>query len=123
MEVIATNRIRPLQNHLKHKLQNSPMEQRQSGSDETPSVDIKCLADEKQADVSGACDSYTSMLDKRLHSPMTEGQINHCVFDLYSVKDVLCDMIQTPEFTSLTDYENKANELILKIEKMANSII
>lgn len=116
MEVIATNRIRLLQNHLKHKLQNSPMEQRQS-------VDIKCLADEKQADVSGACDSYTSTLDKRLHSPMTEGQINHCVFDLYSVKDVLCDMIQTPEFTSLNDYENKANELILKIEKIMNSII
>lgn len=124
MEVIATNRIRLLQVHLVHKSQNLPTEQRQSGSDETPSVDnIKCLADEKQADVSGACDSYTSVLNERLCSPMTEGQINHCVFDLYSVKDVLCDMIRTPEFTSLNDCENKANELIVKIEKIINSII
>lgn len=123
MEVIALNRIQLLQNHLMHKSQNSPTEKRQSGFDESPSVDAKCLADEKQADMSGACDSYTSTLDKRLYSPMTEGQINHCVFDLYCVKDVLCDMIQTPEFTSLNDYENKANELILKIEKIVNSII
>lgn len=124
MEVIATNRIRLLQDHLVNKSRNLPTEQRQSGSEETPSVDnIKCLADEKQADVSGACDSYTSVLNERLYSPMTEGQINHCVFDLYSVKDVLCDMIRTPEFTSLNDCENKANELIVKIEKMINSIV
>lgn len=123
MEVIATNRIRLLQDHLVHKSRNLPTKQRQSGSDETPSVDIKCLSDEKQADVSGACDSYTSVLNERLYSPMTEGQINHCVFDLYSVKNVLCDMIQTPEFTSLNDCENKANELIVKIEKIITSII
>ncbi|NP_001292295.1 jmjC domain-containing protein 4-like [Magallana gigas] len=124
MEVIATNRIRLLQDHLVNKSRNLPTEQRQSGSDETPSVDnIKCLADEKQADVSGACDSNTSVLNERLYSPMTEGQINHCVFDLYSVKNVLCDMIQTPEFTSLNDCENKANELTVKIEKIINSII
>lgn len=126
MEVIAINRIRLLQDHLVNKSQNLRSEQilKQSGSDETPSVDnIKCLADEKQADVLGACDSYTSVLNERLYSPMTEGQINHCVFDLYSVKNVLCDMIRTPEFTSLNDCENKANELIVKIEKIINSII
>lgn len=45
------------------------------------------------------------------------------MFDLYSVKDVLCDMIRILEFIFLNDCENNVNELIVKIEKIINSII
>ncbi|XP_061163826.1 2-oxoglutarate and iron-dependent oxygenase JMJD4-like [Saccostrea echinata] len=122
MEVIALNRIKLLQNQIKLMTNQSDIHQKVCEPDKTQGVNQGVLKEREQSTGTPKGNQSTSLtIDKGL--PMDKGQINHCVFDLHSVKDILSDMICTSEFTSLAGCESRANKLILQIEKIINNFL
>mgnify|MGYP003692447243 CR=1 FL=1 len=117
MEVIGENRINQLQNHLLLVTDQFDREPKEQDTDKNPPLDkIEVL----KTGVSSAADS--KCLTPSGRCKRTEGQINHCVFDLQSVKDILHDMILTQEFCHLNNCKNRANDLIKTIDTLFNSI-
>nr|XP_022326185.1 jmjC domain-containing protein 4-like isoform X1 [Crassostrea virginica] len=122
MEVISENRINQLQNHLLLVTDQFDGEPKEQNTDKNPPLD-KYFVDKIEVLKTGV----SSAADSKCLTPsggckMTEGQINHCVFDLQSVKDILHDMILTQEFCHLNNCKNRANDLIKTIDTLFNSI-
>lgn len=122
MEVISENRINQLQNHLLLVTDQFDGEPKEQNTDKNPPLD-KYFVDKIEVLKTGV----SSAADSKCLTPsggckMTEGQINHCVFDLQSVKDILHDMILTQDFCHLNNCKNRANDLIKTIDTLFNSI-
>lgn len=117
MEVIAIKRIK--------LLRESPINQKECGSGKIQDVDVNYKPNERSSTEKPNVSEYeNSAINMRLPSDnLDDGQRNHFVFDLYRVKDILNDMIHTPEFISLPGCQSRANMLITDIEKITNSFL